>query len=677
MTGDRARSRHAIDDFLEQLPELVIVVGKGGVGKTTCAIGIAGELAALGRPTLLVSTDPAASLGPALGAALTGGVASHIESVPQLSAMQLDPAVARKEFLDRWREVIIAIVDRGTYLDIEDIGGLVDASLPGADEIFGLLVLAELLARGSERDSVTRWERLVIDTAPTGHTLRLLTLPDTFDAMISLLDAMQAKHRFMVSALTRHYRRDEADSFLAEMRRAIGGLRAALGDPARAAAVLVTRDEAVVLNETARYAEALRQLGISIAAVVVDAMPSLDAAALATTASRLEEVAAAAPLFAMPLVDPPPAGLVAARNAFARLQWLRGGGVERKKVIRGEAKGLQRARRSAAVLKSGGDPRTGRTAETMRQQPVLGLLRTLTIVGGKGGVGKTTVSCALALAAIADTEHRGDTLLVSTDPAPSIADALGISATDWARRGAEKLEAAPRLHVWQMDAGAAFQEVRDRYRTRIDSLFDALMGRSVDMVHDRAILRDLLALAPPGIDELYALASLGEALEEGRYSRIIVDPAPTGHLLRLLELPTLAIEWSHRLMRLMMKYKEIAGLGDAAQDLINFSRRTRALDALLHDASRAGVVLVSLDEPAVIGETKRLAHALQSTRIAILGLVMNRVRFDGDGAMETDIASRYWRPGPPAPSFAAPAYEPSLVGIPAIRDWCGRWQQRD
>ena len=101
MTGDRARSRHAIDDFLEQLPELVIVVGKGGVGKTTCAIGIAVELGASGRPTLLVSTDPAASLGPALGATLTGGVASHIESVPQLWAMQLDPALARKDFLDR------------------------------------------------------------------------------------------------------------------------------------------------------------------------------------------------------------------------------------------------------------------------------------------------------------------------------------------------------------------------------------------------------------------------------------------------------------------------------------------------------------------------------------------------------------------------------------------------
>ena len=92
-----------MDGFLERLPELVIVVGKGGVGKTTCAIGVASALAASGQPTLLVSTDPAGSLGPVLGTTLAGGVARRIEAVPGLAAMQLEPAVTRKEFLARWR----------------------------------------------------------------------------------------------------------------------------------------------------------------------------------------------------------------------------------------------------------------------------------------------------------------------------------------------------------------------------------------------------------------------------------------------------------------------------------------------------------------------------------------------------------------------------------------------
>ena len=113
-----------------------------------------------------------------LGTTLAGGVARRIEAVPRLAAMQLEPAVTRKEFLARWRDVIVTIVDRGTYLDVEDVGGLVDASFPGADEIFGLLVLAQLLAGSGAKDAADRWKRFVIDTAPTGHTLQLLRMPD-------------------------------------------------------------------------------------------------------------------------------------------------------------------------------------------------------------------------------------------------------------------------------------------------------------------------------------------------------------------------------------------------------------------------------------------------------------------------------------------------------------------
>jgi arsenite-transporting ATPase len=87
---------------------------------------------------------------------------------------------------------------------------------------------------------------------------------------------------------------------------------------------------------------------------------------------------------------------------------------------------------------------------------------------------------------------------------------------------------------------------------------------------------------------LYALASLGETLAEGRFERIIVDPAPTGHLLRLLEMPAVVLDWSRRLMRLMLKYREVTGLGDAAEALLDYTRQTRALEALLHDPSRAG-----------------------------------------------------------------------------------------
>ena len=268
MSRAPATSRRRVEALLDALPPLALIVGKGGVGKTTCALGVAARLAARGDATLLLSTDPANSLGPSLGVTLERGSTREIRA--GLHVMQLDPVAARTAFLARWRSVLVTIVDRGTYLDAEDIAGLVDAAFPGADEIFGVLVLADLLAEITRTANDRRWTRLVVDTAPTGHTLRLLALPETFDALIALLESMQGKHRFMVSALTHRYRQDAADEFLDEMRRTLGSLRQSLRDRSRSAAVVVTRAESVVARETARYVDALRELGLAVAAVIIE-----------------------------------------------------------------------------------------------------------------------------------------------------------------------------------------------------------------------------------------------------------------------------------------------------------------------------------------------------------------------------------------------------------------------
>jgi arsenite-transporting ATPase len=651
------------------------VVGKGGVGKTTCAIGVASRFASTGQRTLVVSTDPAASLGAALRIDLAPGVLTAIEGVPQLSAMQLDAVSARAAFLGRWRDVLVTIVDRGTYLDADDIGGLVDAAFPGADEIFGLLVLGDLVSNASRAVSGhAQFDRLVVDTAPTGHTLRLLSLPDMFDALVALLDAMQGKHRFMVQALTHRYRRGPADDFLDEMRGMIATLRAALRDAGQTRAVLVSRAESVVVEETVRYSDALRDMGISLGSVVVQALGTKPDRGAAPLLESLAGVAPSGGLFGVPLLDPPPSGvrsILASLGNMERLQARerKSGG---KHSPRSEENGSQGTAHPPVDWDLGGAPPAadpGSSAAILRD-----LLRTLTIVGGKGGVGKTTVACALALAAAADPSTRGEVLLVSTDPASSLGDALRIGNAGWANDRPEQVPRVPRLLAWQMDAPTAFMALRDRYRDRIDAVFDGLMGRNLDLAHDRVIIRDLLALAPPGIDELYALATLGDALAEGHYARIIVDPAPTGHLLRLLELPALAVDWSHRLMRLIMKYKEIAGLGDAAQDLVNFSRRTRALENLLHDSSRAGVVLVWLNQPLVIAETTRLAVALKERRIPILGEVWNRVR---EAHQVTDRAGQHALPIlERLPGFEASEEPESIVGPRAIRNWSCRWRMR-
>ncbi|HEY6220486.1 MAG TPA: ArsA-related P-loop ATPase, partial [Gemmatimonadaceae bacterium] len=216
---------------------------------------------------------------------------------------------------------------------------------------------------------------------------------------------------------------------------------------------------------------------------------------------------------------------------------------------------------------------------------------------------------------------------------------------------------APKLVARQMDATAAFAAFRDEYRGRIDALFDSIAGKGLDVAHDRDILRDLLALAPPGIDELYALSFLGAAIEEKRFECIIVDPAPTGHLLRLLEMPALAVAWSHQLMRLMLKYKDVVGLGDAAQELLGFAKRTRALDGLLHDAGRCAAIVVTLEEPLVRGETERLLNELTARKIPVSAVVTNR-------------CAGHPQPLPVAretAQFCAPRAVPPPVGLGAIR----------
>jgi arsenite-transporting ATPase len=611
----------ALDALLDSLPRTSLILGKGGVGKTTCAAGIAAAFAERGERTLLVSTDPAAALAEVTGAPVSTSAAPIGENA-NVDARQLDAAELRSDFLHQWRDTIAEIIDRGTYLDREDVDGLVDAALPGADEIFALLALADLLT-----DTSNAYNHIVVDTAPTGHTLRLLALPETVRALLSMLDLMQAKHRFMVRALTRRYRRDRADDFLDHMRARIDALRAALADAHSLAAVVVTRQEPIVAAETRRYLEALEELRVRVAAVVVNAAAS-DVGV---------EDPSSIPRFWIPEAASPK-------------------GIQ--DVLR-----VTRTMTTAAPAASKSRGTRAQSSAGAKAFDASDLVRALTIVGGKGGVGKSTVACALAVAAT--TSVGGTTLLVSTDPAPSIADAFGKSDAQWARSDIEaEIDDVPGLVVRQIDATAAFARLRETYQSRIDALFSALVARGVDVEADRAILRDLLALAPPGIDEVFALTILGDALAEGRFSRIVVDPAPTGHLLRLLEMPAIALDWTHRLMRLMLRYRDVVALGDSAQDLLDFSKRTRALDALLRDSSQAGLLLVALDEAVVRAETARLATAVRERGVDVSAIIWNRVK-TRPLPLPATVSAR---------QFCAEEVQPSPVGVVALRDWARTWQ---
>ena len=616
-----------LDPLLDALPRWILVAGKGGVGKTTCAAGLAARNAARGGTTLLLSTDPSHSLGAALGTPVDVAP-GPVPGRDRLFAMQLDAQHERDAFLRQWRSVLIAILDRGTYLSPDELAGFVDDALPGADEAMAFLALLEL-----ERDP--RWERIIVDTAPTGHTLRLLALPETFRAVVALLDTMQEKHRFMVQALARRYRGDAADAFLDEMRERVDALRMTLTDGSRTAVTLVTQLEPMIVAETVRYAESLEKLSIRVGAIVVNAVSPSLADGASESLERLAVIGRQASRLTVPRRTRSPSGLRDIEKLFGD-------------VAEPEFHGVS--------ITGSIDDRELPTVS----RAVAALLRPLTIVAGKGGVGKTTAACALGVSL---ARLESPVLVVSSDPAPSVADALGQPVPD----ADVEVEGAPGCWARQMDATMAFERFRASYADRVDALFDRLMSGALNLAHDRAVARDLLALAPPGIDELYALVTLGELLAEGRYATIIVDPAPTGHLLRLLEMPALALSWTHRLMRLMLEYKEVAGLGDAAREVLDFAKRTRALRELMVNPDRASIVVVANDEPLVRDESVRLIEACRGRGVAVAGLVWNRATFPFRPLTGKDTPRQ----------FVAPPLSPPPRGAPALRTWCSAWRPID
>jgi arsenite-transporting ATPase len=599
--------------LVASLPRVSLVVGKGGVGKTTCAAALALQ-SSTSVKTLVLTTDPARAL-PSVLECDVGPDATPVRGRPRLFAQYIDARRKRDLFMSRYGEAIRAILDRGTYLDDDDIAPLIDSALPGGDEIFAAIELAELLAGAPD------FERIVVDTAPTGHTLRLLDLPATFHALVRLLESMQAKHRFMVRALARSYRVDDADRFLREMEKLVTSLERTLADRAACRAVLVTNDEPVVLAESRRLLDALAERRVGVGAIVWNGSPP---------SHGFDD----APSYTVQRLDEFPVGV---------------GGLQRWLGAVAIAQAPARTRSRARAAKA---PKAGTDATRLTR--IAALVKPLTIVAGKGGVGKTTVAATLAIAA--SEQHR--TLVVSTDPAPSLGDALGQAIPD----ADTPVTGTKQLFARQLDATAAFSKMRDDYQQRIDAMFEGLIGTGMSLAHDRAIARDLMALAPPGVDEVYGLSLLADTLASRQYDRLVVDPAPTGHLLRLLEMPQLALDWTHQLMRLMLKYKDVIELGDTARDLIAFSKGLRAIDAQLRDVSVTSVVLVALDEPVVRAETERLDREIRRRGVAVGAVLLNRAR--PGAALPVTQAPVH---------LVAPTAATGPIGVEALCRWGASW----
>jgi arsenite-transporting ATPase len=294
----------------------------------------------------------------------------------------------------------------------------------------------------------------------------------------------------------------------------------------------------------------------------------------------------------------------------------------------------------------------------------------LLFFGGKGGVGKTTCAAAVALA-LAERRPDARILLLSTDPAHSVADVLKIPLGDDER---PVPGAPPRLRARELDAGRAFAAWRDRHGQAVGEAVEAFTaeGAGVD---------DLLDLAPPGLDELIALSTLLDTVVdgEGSYDLVVVDTAPTGHALRLLEMPDLALSWDHYLLSLLLKYREAVGLGDLAAELVALSRSLKRLEGLLRDAGRARFVAVTRAAELPRRETVRLLRALGRLAIDVPAVIVNAVPPAGCedcrccGGSPSEVAALKKRLGRCA-IIQAPAAFPPPRGVQRLAEWLRTWE---
>lgn len=241
------------------------------------------------------------------------------------------------------------------------------------------------------------------------------------------------------------------------------------------------------------------------------------------------------------------------------------------------------------------------------------------IFGGKGGVGKTTAAAAFALS-LAHAESKNKLLIFSTDPAHSLSDSFA------EKIGKEKsgVGGNKNLDAMEIDPGQWFEELKQRYRSWTDELFNSLSGGShLEIKFDREAMRELVELTPPGIDEIAALGAISDLLDENRYDSIILDTAPTGHLIRFLELPQVALSWIRTFMKLLLKYQNVVKATQVAEELVALSKSIKRVVALLTDPERCEFVGVAIPERMSLEETIDLAKALDRLEVPMKKLLIN------------------------------------------------------
>tara|TARA_R110000751_G_scaffold307749_1_gene430948 strand:- start:5547 stop:7454 length:1908 start_codon:yes stop_codon:yes gene_type:complete len=529
-------SKAAKGEFMfNDLPKFVFLTGKGGVGKTSLACATAVGLADAGKRVLLVSTDPASNVGQVFGVEI-GNHITPIAAVPGLDALEIDPEAAAAEYRDRIVGPMRGVLPEKALKGVEEqLSGACTTEIAAFDEFTALLT----------DDAVTGlYDHIIFDTAPTGHTIRLLKLPGAWSGFLET--GGDASCLGPLAGLEKQRARYAAAV-------------ASLSDAARTRLILVARPRASSLAEAARTSRELAEIGIGNQHLAINGLMPEDAMGDALAASLIARDRAA-----LDGMDGALAALPQARFALRPENLV----------------GLDALRRMGTPV----DLTVAKARKTDTDLPPLSALvdgieaagKGLVMTMGKGGVGKTTIAAAVAV----ELAARGhEVLLTTTDPAAHLTETL---AGDM-----------PHLTVSRIDPEAETQAYRDHIL--------ATKGASLD-AQGRAMLEE--DLRSPCTEEIAVFQAFSRVIREAGRKFVVMDTAPTGHTLLLLD----ATGSYHR--------DVLRHAGDQASHMTTPMMR-------LQDPEKTKILIVTLPETTPVLEAARLQEDLRRAGIEPWGWVVN------------------------------------------------------
>ncbi|MDH4230946.1 MAG: TRC40/GET3/ArsA family transport-energizing ATPase [Nitrospirota bacterium] len=534
--------------------------GKGGVGKTTMASATAIHCAAEGKKTLIVTTDPASNLADVFEQEI-GHKITPIKGMDNLHAMEIDPDEATREYKERIIGPFREIMPEDVIASLEEnLSGPCTTEMASFDRFIDFM-------EGDEYDVI------VFDTAPTGHTIRLLELPVDWSKHIE--ESAKGSGQTCLGPV----------QSIQDSKEKYDGATALLKDPGRTTFIFVIRPEELSLYETLRASKELETIGIKSGEIIINGILPEEVCDIAFFKKKY---------YAQQNVIRQTEKTITQPKSYMFLR-------------DNEVKGIDALKDIARELFTGEKPSYGKErlhaeqlASTIERPDIDALLlpgsqSKAIFFTGKGGVGKTSISCITALY-IAQKGIK--TLLVTTDPAAHIGEVLDVKV------GSRPQKITDNLFAVMVDQQEAFQEYKERV------LNEARGKYSEDML---ATMEE--ELNSPCTEEMAAFDKFIQYIEGRDYDVVVFDTAPTGHTLRLLDLP---FDYAKQ-VEMMVSAVESSEIKETAQN------RFRDIISTLRDKRRTVFSLVLYPESTPIMESYRAMLDLKEAGIETQLVVANMV----------------------------------------------------